>query len=70
MDYKTGWSGCIAVSDQLVDWLNDNPPKARNAPRAFGIRIGGFAALFDARFPSYQHPLLVTSTDGVGTKLN
>ncbi len=31
--------------------------------------IGGFAALFDAKFPQYKEPVLVSSTDGVGTKL-
>jgi phosphoribosylformylglycinamidine cyclo-ligase len=31
--------------------------------------IGHFGGFYDARFPSYQHPVLVASTDGVGTKL-
>ncbi len=31
--------------------------------------IGGFGGLFDARFPDLAEPVLVSSSDGVGTKL-
>lgn len=31
--------------------------------------IGLFGAMFDASFPDYDHPVLVSSVDGVGTKL-
>jgi phosphoribosylformylglycinamidine cyclo-ligase len=31
--------------------------------------IGLFGGLYDARFPEFEHPVLVASTDGVGTKL-
>lgn len=32
-------------------------------------KIGGFGGLFDARFNDLKHPVLVSSIDGVGTKL-
>ncbi len=31
--------------------------------------IGGFGGLYDARFPGMKSPVLVSSTDGVGTKI-
>jgi phosphoribosylformylglycinamidine cyclo-ligase len=32
-------------------------------------KLGGFAALFSGRFDAYEEPVLVSSVDGVGTKL-
>ena len=45
-------------------------PHARATARA-GVMggLGGFGALFDLKQTSYKDPLLVSSTDGVGTKL-
>jgi phosphoribosylformylglycinamidine cyclo-ligase len=57
----------IDAGEELVDRIK---PMVR---RTFGPRvltdIGGFGGLFDARFPEYTSPVLVSSTDGVGTKI-
>src|SRR5690606_36728730 len=43
--------------------------KATHGPEVLG-GVGGFAGLYDASFlKEYRHPLLATSTDGVGTKV-
>jgi phosphoribosylformylglycinamidine cyclo-ligase len=41
---------------------------ATHGPRVLS-NIGGFGALFDASFPDLREPVLVSSVDGVGTKL-
>ena len=41
--------------------------KATYTDRVMG-GIGGFGALFDARFPEMERPVLVSSIDGIGTK--
>src|SRR3954463_12308629 len=42
--------------------------KATRRPGA-DVALGGFGALFDLKAAGYRDPLLVASTDGVGTKL-
>jgi phosphoribosylaminoimidazole synthetase len=45
-------------------------PLARSTRRAGAeASLGGFGALFDLKAAGYEDPLLVTTTDGVGTKL-
>ena len=39
-----------------------------HGPRVLG-KVGGFGGLFRANFPGIREPVLVASTDGVGTKL-
>lgn len=66
MDYaKSGVS--IAAGEAVVDKIK--PAVARTRTSGVLSEIGLFGGLFDGRFPSYVHPVLVASTDGVGTKL-
>jgi phosphoribosylformylglycinamidine cyclo-ligase len=57
----------IEHGDQLVDRI---APHARRTQRK-GVMgsIGGFGALFDLKPLGYADPILVSGTDGVGTKL-
>jgi phosphoribosylformylglycinamidine cyclo-ligase len=58
----------IEAGDRAVDLMRG--AIARTAgPEVMG-GIGGFAGLFDAaKLTAYRHPVLATSTDGVGTKV-
>lgn len=62
-------SGVDTNAGDLAVELMKSAVKASHSPRVIG-GIGGFAGLYDASFlTSYVHPILATSTDGVGTKV-
>jgi len=57
----------IDAGEALVDAIK---PLAKATRRAGAeASLGGFGALFDLRAAGYDDPLIVTTTDGVGTKL-
>lgn len=57
----------IEKGEQLVDRIK----KHTATNKRFGVmgNLGGFGALFDIHVLNYQQPVLVSGTDGVGTKL-
>lgn len=57
----------IEAGERLVDAIS---PMAKATARA-GVMggLGGFGALFDLKAAGYEDPILVSGTDGVGTKL-
>jgi phosphoribosylformylglycinamidine cyclo-ligase len=58
----------IDAGEQAVSLMAAHVAKSRR-PEVIG-GIGGFAGLFDASaLKNYAHPVLATSTDGVGTKV-
>jgi phosphoribosylformylglycinamidine cyclo-ligase len=68
----------VRKGDALVDWLIEtNSPAQQKTKSKVKSKtsndvvsgIGGFAALFRASFSDLKSPLLVSSTDGVGTKV-
>ena len=57
----------IEAGNALVERIK---PLAKATRRAGAeASLGGFGALFDLKAAGYDDPLLVTTTDGVGTKL-
>jgi phosphoribosylformylglycinamidine cyclo-ligase len=57
----------IDEGERLVDLIK---PIARTTSRPEVMAgIGGFGALFSLNLKRYKNPVLVSSTDGVGTKL-
>jgi phosphoribosylformylglycinamidine cyclo-ligase len=57
----------IAAGDELVQRIGPIAKKTKTPGVIAGV--GGFSALFDLKRLGYRHPILVSSTDGVGTKL-
>jgi phosphoribosylformylglycinamidine cyclo-ligase len=57
----------IAAADRFVSSIR--PIALRTPRRGLLAGVGGFSGLFDLHSRKYRHPILVTSTDGVGTKL-
>ena len=57
----------IVAGDELVRRIGPIAKRTRVPGVLAGV--GGFSALFDLRSRRYRHPILVSSTDGVGTKL-
>ncbi len=57
----------IDAGERLVDAIK---PLARSTARpGADAALGGFGALFDLKAAGYEDPLIVSTTDGVGTKL-
>ena len=58
----------IEAGDRAVELMMASVAKTRRSEVLGGL--GGFAGFFDASaFKSFRHPVLATSTDGVGTKV-
>ena len=57
----------IDAGEALVDAIKPLAKATARAGAAAGL--GGFGALFDLRAAGYSDPILVATTDGVGTKL-
>src|ERR1044071_2312879 len=57
----------IEAGDELVRRIA--PIAKRTATAGVLAGVGGFSALFDLKSRGYRRPVLVSSTDGVGTKL-
>ena len=56
--------------DAAADLIETIKPVIKNTKRS-GVmsNIGGFGALFDPKAAGYEDPILVSATDGVGTKI-
>jgi phosphoribosylformylglycinamidine cyclo-ligase len=60
----------VAKGDHLVDWLHANNLQKVDLKLGSVVSgIGGFAGLFRPNFKGMEDPLLIASTDGVGTKV-
>jgi Phosphoribosylaminoimidazole (AIR) synthetase len=57
----------VAAGNSLVETIK---PYVRSTRRpGTNAEIGGFGGVFDLKATGYKDPILVSGTDGVGTKL-
>lgn len=66
LDYKTAGVD-IAAGNTLVERIK--PIAAKTHREGVRAGLGGFGSLFELPLDRYKNPLLVSGTDGVGTKL-
>src|SRR3990170_4533761 len=66
MNYKKAGVD-IAAAGRLVRLIK--PLARKTACSGLLAGVGGFSGLFELKSREYRHPVLVSSTDGVGTKL-
>ena len=59
----------VAKGERLVEWLKEQPAEAANDRGSPVGDIGGFAGLFRPNLKGFADPVLVSGTDGVGTKV-
>ena len=65
-DYR--WAGVdIEAADRAVELIKDKVASTMRPEVMTGV--GGFSALFELDLSRYKNPVLVSGTDGVGTKL-
>ncbi|MDD1643724.1 MAG: AIR synthase related protein, partial [Methylococcaceae bacterium] len=57
----------IAAGNELVERIKPIAARTRTAGVLAGL--GGFGSMFELPLDRYQNPILVSGTDGVGTKL-
>ena len=61
----------IKTADKFVKYITNYSLKefGKKKNNSFGASIGGFGSVFDIGNLNIKNPLIVSSTDGVGTKL-
>ena len=59
----------VHKGDSLVGWLKSEKGEKTHTLGEVVSGIGGFAGLFRPNFSSMKDPLIVSGTDGVGTKV-